>query len=161
MSVVWTLPSSDGWNQVSGRALRRWTGSSGETLFLFDIAIGGRFWQRDADDMGELRDDFKCSLPQVIISQNGLRGLLDALDNWLSAPKPIRVGLCERGAQQLWISFDVSEDFICSIDRPVCEIRYAAERMPEGRWNFVVDQSCIRLLHDDLIRVLHAFNGAS
>ena len=45
------------------------------------------------------------------------------------------------------------------MDRPVCEIRYAAERMPEGRWNFVVDQSCIRLLHEDLVRMLQAFNG--
>ena len=159
MNAAWTLSSSDGWDQVSGRVLRHWTDSRGDTLLLFEISISGRFWQHDADDLGDLRDDFKCSLPQVITSRNKLKELLDSLNIWLSTPKSIRVGLCERGAQQLWISFDVSEDFICSMDRPVCEIRYAAERMPEARWNFLVDQSCIRLLHDDLTRVLHAFNG--
>jgi hypothetical protein len=159
MDAVWTLSSSDGWNHVSGRALRHWADSSGETLLLFEISIRGQFWQRDADDLGDLRDDFECRLAQVIIGRSRLRELLAALNNWLSTPNPVRIELSGWSAQQLSISFDVSEDFICSMDSPVCEIRYTAERMSEARWNFVVDQSCIRSLHDDLIRVLHAFNG--
>jgi hypothetical protein len=54
-----------------------------------------------------ITDDFNLGFLQVIICRDTLRELLKELSDWLSMPKPIKFGMCERGAQQLLVSFGV------------------------------------------------------
>jgi hypothetical protein len=74
MNMVWTLSSSDGWDQVSERVLRYWTDRSQEAMFLFKISTSGRFWQRDADALGYLQTIssaifYKSSFAKVLLAE--------------------------------------------------------------------------------------------
>ena len=87
MNGGWALSSSDGWNQISGQVRHYAERDGHDAYFQFEIVVRGRFWQRSANKLGELRDDFFVTLSQVGVFRNNLVGLLAELDTWLSDPR--------------------------------------------------------------------------
>ncbi len=157
MSDLWSLPSNDGWNKCYGRITDKWEDSNNGTLFLSDISIEGVFYERNKEIAdAKLLPDFLVKLPQVVIPEANFKSLITELEQWLISAKEISIELSGVLHQSFILSFVIDKKFICSMDKPVCKILYSAERMNFGEWNFIVDQSCIRLFKDDLIKMCEA-----
>ncbi|MEK8020580.1 MAG: hypothetical protein VSS75_027250 [Candidatus Parabeggiatoa sp.] len=153
----WSLLSADGWNKVTGTFIRKWMSLEDDVLLLTDISITGDFWQRDKEEVNDAKItlDFRVQLPQVIIKENALKELIIEIDKWFSEPREIGIELSNVCYQSFQITFGMKDEFICSPDKPVCTIQYSSDsRMKMGEWNFVVDQSCLRLFRDDLNLIL-------
>ncbi len=152
----WLLPSADGWNKLKGTPIYKWISLQSEALILMEISITGESWQRDKNDINEaeITKDFISILPQVVTKESSLKKLVAELDRWLFSPLDISIELSGVDCQSFQIAFGVNDGFICKPEKPVCTIRYAGGRMKIGEWNYVVDQSCIRLFRDGLNQIL-------
>jgi hypothetical protein len=73
---------------------------------------------------------------------------------WLDVPKEFELELSGVEEQSLRIALGVRSEYISKVDRPVLTINYRGGRMLGGEWAFVVDQSCLRILHDGLAEAL-------
>ncbi len=158
MTDSWLLPSNDGWNKFTGKIIEKRIDSNYESIFLVSISIEGSFWQRNKQvKYAELHPDFLVHLPQVNITETALKNLIDSFEQWLMIPYEFSIELSGVEFQSLLLNFCVDKNYICSIDKPVCKIQYSAERMSAGEWNFIVDQSCIRLFKEDLDNIKTSF----
>jgi hypothetical protein len=145
--ILWQLASNDGWNKIEGVIYDLKKCADGSELCFANIVIKGKFWQRDLvacdeSECAELLQDFEVSLFQIALKYEQIRHFILELKDWSIAPKPVDVELSGIGSQSLKFNFDVSDKYICSIDKPVCTIEYSTERL-NGKCEFIVDQSCI------------------
>jgi hypothetical protein len=152
----WELVANSGREQFFGAFLKRGSNEDGLELILANVSVVGDFWLNPpfANDVGSsgLESVFSVSLPHVVFRKDRIENLLDELEQWLLKPKPISLELakCRTTYQSLTISLGVREDLICSLERPACTISYCSNSFEVGKWHFVVDQSCIRIFHEEL-----------
>ena len=152
----WKLVANSGRQQFFGSFLKRGSNEDGLELILANVSVVGDFWLDPpfANDVGSsgLESVFSVSLPHVVLRKDRIEVLLDELEQWLLKPKPIslELGKCRTTYQSLTISLGVREDLICSLEMPACTISYCSNSFEVGRWHFVVDQSCIRIFHEEL-----------
>ncbi|MGJ7529171.1 hypothetical protein [Variovorax sp. GB1P17] len=91
--------------------------------------------------------DFHVTLPQVLINLVSLKSLRERLVEWQVNPSAftLELGLLGKGGQRITFAIGRDENLIYSVDKPACTLTYACGAAMQGRWSFVVDQSCIRL----------------
>ncbi|KRR26383.1 hypothetical protein CQ14_02475 [Bradyrhizobium lablabi] len=152
----WKLVANSGREQFCGAFIKRGSNEDGLELILAKVSLVGEFWLDPpfANDVGSssLESVFSVSLPHLVLRKDRIETLLDELQQWLLKPKPISLELakCRTTYQSLTISLGVREDLICSLERPACTISYCSNSFEVGKWHFVVDQSCIRIFHEEL-----------
>jgi hypothetical protein len=152
----WKLVANSGREQFCGSFIKRGSNEDGLDLVLANVSVIGEFWLDPpfANDGGSsgLETVFSVSLPHAVLRKDRIEKLLDELEQWLLKPKPISLELakCRTTYQSLVISLGVREDLISSLERPACTISYSSNSFEVGKWHFVVDQSCIRIFHDEL-----------
>jgi len=152
----WKLVANSGREWFFGSFLKRGLNEDGLELILANVTVVGDFWLDPpfANDVGSsgLESVFSVSLPHVALRKDRIENLLDELEQWLLKPTPISLELakCRTTYQSLTISLGVREDLICSLEMPACTISYCANSFEIGKWHFVVDQSCIRIFHEEL-----------
>jgi hypothetical protein len=149
-NLEWRLDSSNGWQHVAGRA----GGTPSQAHLVTEVTMAGGFWDRERVFLGqefgpELVPDFTVKLPQVLIGRDKLADLRRQLLQWLEQPREIRCDLAVGTGQEFTLSLRVESDIICSMEKPVCTVRYSASQMT-CQWKAVVDQSCIRLLAESI-----------
>lgn len=98
--------------------------------------------------------DAAISLHQVVCSRDRLRDLRVCLGEWLTSRKLLSVDLADTPDQFLRVSLRLRDDLICSVEKPVFEIEHDAGIALHVNVAFVVDQSCIQVMHDELCQVL-------
>ena len=152
----WKLVANSGREQFFGSFLKRGSNEDGLEIIFANVSVVGDFWldppfANDAGSTG-LQSVFSVSLPHVVLRKDRIENLLDELEQWLLKPKPISLELakCRTTYQSLTISLGVREDLICSLEMPACTISYCSNSFEVGKWHFVVDQSCIRIFHEEL-----------
>jgi hypothetical protein len=95
------------------------------------------------------RRDCDLHLDQVAISQSRLPQIIAQLAQWLESPHPIELNFSPDRTQTFKLRFAVEPRVICSPEKPVCRMIYHSFLTTFG-FGCVVDQSCIRILHDSL-----------
>lgn len=112
------------------------------------VEASGEFWPRgQVDRSAGTVTDFHVTLPQVLIDLASLKSLRERLVEWQVNPSAftLELGLSGKGDQRITFAIGRDENLIYSLDRPACTLTYACGSAMQGRWSFVVDQSCIRL----------------
>jgi hypothetical protein len=159
----WKLVAASGRDQLSGKFIQQTTNRSGATVICTDLVIRGAFWPRlklQSNEYVEPVLDYSVALPQVVFEWGAVDELISELGEWLDSPKKISIELCQKaqGDQSFIISFGAIEELISSVQKPACTILYSGTVFNRGKWSFVVDQSCIRIFHEELRT---AFNSLS
>ena len=146
-----SLSSSDGWNQFKLEINKSFSDNESNILYIAEVNILGNFWERSKPvNKAELVTDFSVSLPQIIIKKHEIGDLIEGLKRWLDFPQEIKINISTHEEQTMSIHLGIDDDFICSVGKPVCSIRYSSARMKNSEWKFVVDQSCVTLFLNDL-----------
>jgi len=162
-ALSWSIPSSSGRELVKCTPLRWWTTPDGAALALARLSMTGQFWERDRFERKEteydLVDDYRIVLPQVVVSRGALEALHREVEAWLAAPKEISVDLSGTRHQSIEVTLRADPRFISRVDRPVCDVRYSAGAGVAVERRAIVDETCVRLLRDDLARLLSAPTG--
>jgi hypothetical protein len=143
-SAHWSLPSSSGRSHIDCALLSH---SERANSLLCSIAVAGAFWQRGVKRQPlDLTSDFEVVLPQVLLDIDALKHLRERLVEWQVNPSDFNVelGVRSEGDQQLSFSIGQDKDLIYSTDKPAATISYSCGASMNGRWAWVVDQSCIR-----------------
>ena len=151
---MFTLRSSDGYTEVAFSLTPR--GSMPAAVgSLLSAVLEGKFWDRSAPDVtsSSLVEDFRIDLCQVPTTRGALAKLSSEIGNWLTTGQAFRVELASGPNQSLLLELGEREGVVFRQDRPTTTLQYRGERM-EAEWFFVVDQSCLTSLRDDLERAL-------
>jgi len=124
----------------------------GATLLLTSAIIHGEFWRApEFETSNDATPDFQVSLPQLVLDKAKLDEFSDELERWLEKPKEISLSLSGNHPHQaLDVSIGPRSGIISTMDKPVFSLRYASGSFELGKWSFVIDQSCIRCLLDEL-----------
>lgn len=167
MTIDLHAPESDQWNlfassareRLSGRFLRQ-EEDGGSLLILSTICISGQFWiprpfadPRTSNDVSEA---FSVILPQIILRKSLVENLIIELTKWLVIPREFYLNLSGNTHQIFTICFEVTDKLISSIEKPACTITYAGGTFKVGKWSFIVDQSCVRTLREELTAAMQA-----
>jgi hypothetical protein len=131
--------------------------NEGEKLIVSRVEIQGVFWSYlDEEFRGEVIDDFTVLLHQVVFRKNKLETFLRHVNAWIQQPEHISLDLSfgPNSCQKFNLSIGKSEEIISSMDHPACTIEFSSGVFKLGRWSFVVDQSCINLLAEELSEAL-------
>ena len=117
-------------------------------IWLHDVVLTIENWARPGigDDK---RREAEVHLPQVALTQMGLRLLLRRVETWLANRDEFRVNIAGED-QVLEVEILLREDSIVSRDKPSCTVRYRWGASVSTECAFVVDESCMRILHQEL-----------
>ena len=129
----------------------------GQVFFAAHVEISGKFWDRFKKNIeGDLVEDFTVKLHQVRIYKNKLEYFLELLTAWFEKPSPISVdiGTDRYIDEKFRITIGPIDELISSEIRPAFVIDCSLGAFHHGRCAFVVDQSCINLLKEELSVVL-------
>lgn len=140
------ISSSDGWNQIEFHL------SNFSNEILATIVAKGKFWAKNQNyniDSAQLVDDFDVNLFQVIFSKDKLILLKKLLESWFSDPREISIEISAFNCPKVSIFIGESDEFICSKIKPVFVLNYQDSRV-ETKVKFIVDQSCLNLMFEDL-----------
>jgi hypothetical protein len=147
-----SLPSNSGWR------FTRWILASqdlNQEEVVLSLEVNGDFWDRSVDVMdAELVSDYKVQFPQIVCDKEGLITLLESLSEWLDGYKSFRHFLCDNESQIMRISFGSDDRLIASIGKSVFSGLYSAEPSVRFEWVYVVDESCVRIMMEELREVL-------
>jgi len=128
------------------------------------IEASGEFWPRGLGDRsGSTVADFQVALPQVVMDLASLKLLRERLVEWQVNPSgfALELGVSGKGDQRITFAIGRDENLIYSVDKPACTLTYACGSAMQGRWSFVVDQSCIRLCAEGLGEFVRSVEAAS
>lgn len=153
--AAWSFPSSSGRERVSfaGRALTSRLGTVAGS-----VTVTGTFWQRDRELSGAaLTRDFDVVLHQVLVEVEDLVGLHRQLVAWLQtfAEFECELGTAAPGDPRIHLQLGKNDGLICTRDRPALTLTYRGMPAMEGKWAFLVDQSCVRLCAEEVQAFLH------
>lgn len=154
------MPSSSGRARIECALVER---SENSNALVCRIEVIGSFWPRGRIKPGtETTSDFHVVLSQVLIDVQALKSLRERLLEWQVNPNDFDVALGARdeGDQQLMLAIGRDDSLIYSAGKPACVVTYACGSVMQGRWVFVVDQSCIRLCADGIDEFVRALQSA-
>jgi hypothetical protein len=156
--MSWNIRSSSGRENVSVDFIRQHKSKEGDIVYVSEIGITGLFWDRANTFKRDYVNDFSVTLHQIHFLKDVLKRFLEDLRNWLEQPTTISFDLAQgsRDDQRFEIFIGKTEELICSDERPACVIKYISGSFDMGRWRFVLDQSCIRLLAEELSEAIQA-----
>ena len=155
----WGISSSSGREFLLVNLLSCHEDRDGEVFFASHVEIAGKFWNRFTKKTeGDCVEDFSVKLHQVRIYKNKLEGFLLLLTAWFENPSPIVVDIGDERdiGEKFRITIGPMDEFISSETRPVFVIDCSLGAFHYGKCAFVVDQSCINLLKEELSAVLRA-----
>lgn len=157
--MKWYVRSSSGRDTVSVDFIKQYEGTDAREFLVSRVEITGNFWGRfDEIFEGDEVEDFTVVLHQVCFCREQLQEFLRQLEAWLQHPSPISIDLGPglRDDQKFKITIGKHEEYISSDEKPVCTIESSLGVFRYGKWMFVLDQSCIRLLVEELGEALKA-----
>lgn len=151
----WSLSSASGRERFLGRVKRRLL-YAGQELMLVEVGLNSSFWQRDSMlEAGAVHSplvgDSTVLLPQVIVAATRLDELRQTIERWLVHPMPFCVELAIND-QSLTMTCGARPEFVSTVEKPVCTICYASGGLLVSA-SFIIDQSCLTSLSDDLRRI--------
>lgn len=153
-SSHWSMSAS------SGRSYFRCTFITRSEKFenlVCSLIISSDFWRRGLVDFGkELTNDLKIELPQVLLEPEAVKALQLKLNDWLENGELFTIDLeaREEGDQKLRIGIELDKNLLCSTSKPAFTVAYSSGSIMQGRWSFLVDQSCIRSCLEEIIESL-------
>lgn len=143
------LSSSDGWNEIEFQL----------NNFSDEISVAilakGKFWERAQGfdiESATLVEDFDIKFLQAIILKDNLVLLKEQLESWFVDPKEIDIEMSS-SYPRISIFIGESDEFICSTSKPAFILSYRDSRI-ETKVKFVTDQSCLKLMLQDIRRWL-------
>jgi hypothetical protein len=148
----WNLYGSSGRLSLGGNFGKVWKDQNGDTLILSKICLTGLWPDRTSRefDFVNLNRDFSVELPQIPVLRHRVVELIEELKLWLDHHGEIHKSFCPAPKNQ---------DFSFHIELPhphnriqgrECTIQYSGVGFELGKWSFIVDESCIRILADEL-----------
>lgn len=145
---TWTIPSNSGWRQFkcarTNHALR------GDAICC-SLHIYGDFWDRNENESKSLVPDFRVDLPQVLISAERLRHLIEDVDRWLVDQENFERSISSpKSGQDFTVIVNREPSLVYSIGKRAVTFRYTNGEAMIGKWSFVVDESCLRICRDSL-----------
>jgi hypothetical protein len=160
MMSQWAIRSSSGRNTVTGTFQEQWRDASGQELLLVNLDIEGQFWKRwsvTQEDPANLVVDFSVSVSQLIFQKERVQILIEKLNTWIQELTPFAIELAGSSGddQSLFVEIGRSDQLIYSQEKPACIISYKAGVFQAGRWAYIVDQTCISALVDELNTALN------
>ena len=141
----WSMPAANGRSRIGCAFVRR---SQEADALVCGVEAIGEFWPRGHADHGAgTVTDFHVTLPQVLLDLASLKLLRERLVEWQVNPCgfALELGIAGKGDQRITFAIGRDENLIYSADKPACTLTYACGSAMQGRWSFVVDQSCIRI----------------
>lgn len=141
----WSMPAASGRARIGCAFLAH---SQDTGTLVCGVEASGEFWPRGhTDHNAGTTTDFHVTLPQVLIDLASLKLLRERLVEWQVNPIDfaLELGISGKGDQRITFAIGQDENLIYSVDKPACTLTYACGSAMQGRWSFVVDQSCIRL----------------
>ena len=152
----WGISSSSGREFLLVNLLSCHEDRDGEVFFASHVEIVGKFWNRFTKKIeGDYVEDFSVKLHQVRIYKNKLESLLESLTAWFENPSRITIDLGAR-YEKFRITIGPIDEIISSETHPVFVIDCSLGGFGYGKCAFVVDQSCINLLKEELSAALEA-----
>jgi hypothetical protein len=149
--ITWSIRSSSGREHVSVKFTGKYVDIRGQVFYGCEVRIDGYFWGRFGKHIeGDLLEDFSVVLHQVHVYRNRLENFLSRLNAWMCQPSEMTVDL-GGNENDFIIEIGKEDGIISSLEKPVCSIKYFSGSFQSARWAFVVDQSCVWLLIDELI----------
>ena len=158
-SVHWSMSASSGRARIACTFVAC---SQKPSVLICGVEACGEFWPRGhSDHSAGTVIDFDVKLPQVVISLDSLKALRERLVEWQVNPSSfaLELGASEKSDQRITFAIGRDENLIYSVEKPACTLTYACGSAMQGRWSFVVDQSCIRLCADgigEFVRVVES-----
>lgn len=156
MTAAFTLPSNNGWSDVSFTLVSRIT-VKGETALVFRIEAEGTYWDRadwEDDDGAQGADrvpDFSIALHQALVTEASLRRLPAALESWLdNRETELDFAFDCPDDQDTWLSIGKLPGFVLGLEKAVFSLYYATSRLAPIDIRFVVDETCVRVMKDGL-----------
>jgi hypothetical protein len=148
--TTWSISSNSGWQNLSGR-LKAVVGERADSVYLFEIVYTALFWDRRDAHCERLVDDLTLRFHQVPMSGEKVLLLRSDLARWLQSPCEISRVLSPEPEGQRGCSVFIGPDkaLISSAQKPVFRMTFGASAAPT-QVQFVVDQSCLRLLYESL-----------
>jgi hypothetical protein len=149
-SANWSMPAASGRARFGCTFVAH---SKATGALVCRVEASGEFWPRgDIDRSADTVTDFHVTLPQVLMDLVALKLLRERLVEWQVNPSSfaLELGVSGNGDQRIAFTIGRDESLIYSVDKPACTLTYACGSAMEGRWSFVVDQSCIRLCAEAL-----------
>jgi hypothetical protein len=122
---------------------------------IIEIEVLSRYWERHVEiKNSKLVDDYSVRLEQVFCKIDNLRQLLNFLNEWLKNRASFSIELTDSSDQVLSLSLKPDAKTISSLDKPVFFVNYSAGPSVEIKWKYVVDQTCVHRMCDELDKAL-------
>jgi len=157
--ICWSMPAASGRARIDCALLAR---SEKSDALVCQVNVIGEFWPRGRIEPGtDTTNDFHVALPQVLVDFKSLKSLRERLVEWQVNPSDFSValGVQGEGDQRLTLAIGHDDNLIYSAGKPACMFTYACGSAMQGRWSFVVDQSCIRLCAEDIGKFVRALEA--
>lgn len=125
-----------------------------ESALAFRVSLHSDFWERTTDVLGDQVPQYDVVLHQVMVASGKLYALTQAILLWLENRSPFQLQLAASADQSLSITVDPSETFVSSREKPVFRLAFDGTPTFAVEWSYAVDQSCLRIMLDELDAVL-------
>lgn len=153
-SPRWEVVSSSGREIVDCRFLDYLNDHS---KIVCSLEAKGFFFDRAKRDFSPpFQLDFHVTLPQVLLDIESIVILRDKLTRWIEKYEEfdLSIGTRAHGDQSLLISLGKAHGKIHSQLKPVLTFSFVCPSSMDGKWSFIVDQSCIGIWAHELSQFL-------
>ena len=145
---TFSLPSSDGHFSAAWKVT---FASKTKELLVLEMNLQRTFLDRTQEPINAaFVPDASIALYQIVSSWQSLRTLREHLHDWLATQAAFSIHLADDPGQSLRVGLGLRDDILCSAHKPVFEAEYNAGPAVQTKWAYVVDQSCIQLMLDEL-----------
>ena len=94
--------------------------------------------------------DTTAILHQLVFQRAHLAAVAAELEKWTVDQAPFRLALVDTPGCRLSMSVGARDDFISSAMKPVFAMEYDRGPRLRAAWAYVVDQTCIRIMLEEL-----------
>ena len=154
-SLSWELLSNNG-HRTAAATLVTTRGTDRGPVYVADVELRAHHGWLEPP-----REDHLVRLGHVEIPRTQLRDTQDAVARWLDDRRAFERDLAPGDpGTRLSITLGPDPDFVSSVEKPVCRLRYATESGMEGTSAWVTDETCLRAWLDGLSSWLNVAIGA-
>lgn len=157
----WNLYDASGRSSMGGNFGSELRQYNHNIALLADISIKSTWPDRlsDKPSFYHLSNDFVVNIFQIIFSRERIYDLLFHISRWMESPGNFQVELCLDPKNQSFI-IGVEVDRSNTTEKQTCRIKYSGQTFLNGEWSFRIDQSCIRILSEELRESVKLLFGA-